>query len=99
MQTVRDFWRQGGMYGIEQTAAREAIAEARRRWLPVLEAAVERDEEFIGPDELREIRRLRRLLAVPAPDPSPEEVERRRKLNRERVGRFRERQRHHPVTE
>jgi len=81
------------MRGIEQAAARDAIAEQRRRWLPLLEAAVERGEKFTGPDALREIRRLRRLLGVPAPDPSPEEVERRRKLNRERVGRFRERRR------
>jgi hypothetical protein len=49
MMTIRAFWRQGAMRGIEAAAARRAIAEARQRWLPILEACVERDED--GVDE------------------------------------------------
>jgi hypothetical protein len=91
MVTIRDFWRQGAMRGIETAAARRAIAEVRQRWLPILEACVERDEDGVDEHVHAEIRRLRRLLGLPAADPSPGMVERRRQQVRERVRRFRER--------
>jgi len=91
MLTIRDFWRQGAMRGIEIAAARRAVAGERRRWLPILEACVERDEDGVDEYVHREIRRLRRLLGLPPVDPSPEVLERRRRLVRERVRRFRER--------
>jgi hypothetical protein len=53
MLTIRDFWRQGGMWG----------------------------------------RRLRRLRGLRPPEPSLEKIEQRRKQNRDRVRRYRERQR------
>ena len=92
---MRDFWLQGGMQGIEAAAARRAIDEQRRIWLPILETAVERGERFTDDEVRRAIRRLRRLLGLPSPrsDPSPEIVEQRRQKNRERVRRYRERQR------
>ena len=93
MLTMRDFWLQGGMKGIEAAAARQAIDEQRRIWLPVLEAAVERGERFTDDEVRRAIRRLRRQLGLPRPDPSPEIVEQRRQKNRERVRRYREQQR------
>ena len=91
MLTIRDFWRQGAMRGIETAAARRAIAEARQRWLPILEACVKRDEDGVDEHVHVEIRRLRRLLGLPSVDPSPGMVERRRQQVRERVRRFRER--------
>ena len=79
------------MRGIESAAARRSIAEARQRWLPILEACVERDEDGVDEHVHAEIRRLRRLLGLPSVDPSPGMAERRRQQVRERVRRFRER--------
>ena len=91
MLTIRDFWQQGGMWEIEATAARQAVAEQRRIWLPILEAGVEQDDENVDREVLATIRRLRRLLELKPPDPLREEVEQRRKQTRERVRRYRER--------
>jgi len=92
MANIRDFWRHGAMRGIESAAARQAIAEARQRWLPILEACARRNEDGVDEHVHAEIRRRRRLLSLPPADPSPGEVDRRRRLVRERVRRFRERQ-------
>jgi len=91
MLTIRDFWRQGAMRAIESAAVRRALAEERRRWLPILEAWAARDVDGVDEHVHAEIRRLRRLLGLPPADPSPEMVERRRQQGRDRVRRFRER--------
>jgi hypothetical protein len=91
MLTIRDFWRQGAMRGIENAAARQAIAKERQRWLPILEACAKRNEDGVDEYVHAEIRRLRRLLGLPPAAPSPRVVERRRQQVRERVRRFRER--------
>jgi hypothetical protein len=93
-----DFVATGGMTRRERDAAERAISEERRFWLPVLEAWATALREEGAPDPLMsamldgEIRRLRRLLCVPAPV-SPEAADRRRGQTRERVRRHRERQR------
>ena len=83
------------MCGIESAAARRAIAEARRRWLPILEGCVKRDDDGVDEHVHAEIRRLRRLLGLPPFDPSPGMVEQRRRQVRDRVRRFRERRTRH----
>lgn len=79
------------MRGIESAAARQAIAEARQRWLPILKACVARNEDGVDEHVHTEIRRLQRLLGLPPADPSPAVLERRRQQVRDRVRRFRER--------
>jgi hypothetical protein len=90
------FIQTGGMMAVEQEAAAEAIRDARESWLPTLESFV---AEHVEEGDLitrfildEEIRRLRRLLGQPAPQ-SPEDLDRRRQQTRERVRRYRERQR------
>jgi hypothetical protein len=46
-----------GMWAIETEAARGAIGQARRSWLPVLEAYAEEHERDLGPDTRRRLNR------------------------------------------
>jgi hypothetical protein len=82
--------RGGGVSGLEREAANRAIAQERRFWLPVLEACLDRCD---GKTDLHaimyltgEVSRLRRLLGVST------SLEWRRAKTRERVRRWRERQ-------
>jgi hypothetical protein len=86
--TLADFF-DVGMAGLERRAAEEAIKREREGWLPML-------EKFAAHDDLdwrhrvlveSEVRRLRRLLGI---KPTLDE---RRAQTRERVRRYRERQR------
>jgi hypothetical protein len=92
-----DFVATGGMAQRERDAAERAIAQERAFWLPILEAAcaavlpAETEDDLLTHVILAgEIRRLRKLLHLP-PAPSPDAIERRRELTRERVRRYRER--------
>src|SRR6516164_10244456 len=86
----REFYAKGGMWGIEREAARQAIAEQRRSWLPVLEAWADLYPADIEKQVHNDIRRLRRLLRL-SPVTGPEAADRRREQTRERVRRYRER--------
>jgi hypothetical protein len=90
----------GGIDSQEYIAAEKAIEETRKKWLPILEGFREREfrervtQKEPSSDDLlviafldEEIQRLRRLLRL---GPSPELV---REQTRERVQRFRQRQR------
>jgi hypothetical protein len=90
----------GGIDSQEYIAAEKAIEETRKKWLPILEGFREREfrervtQKEPSSDDLlviafldEEIQRLRRLLRL---GPSPELV---REQTRERVRRFRQRQR------
>jgi hypothetical protein len=89
MRTIRDFWARARC-ARSRPRQRRAIAKERQRWLPILAACVERDED-VNEHVHGEIRRLRRLLGLPPADPSPAVMERRRQQVRDRVRRFRER--------
>jgi len=92
--TFSEFLDQGLMGGVERRAADQAIAEARREWLPILEAwraSLGDDADLTVVLCLEgEIRRLRKLLRLPPPV-SPTAAERRREQSRERQRRFRAR--------
>jgi len=88
--------RAGGVETFARRAAERAAAEERASWLPMLEAwaaqLTAEDDLFLHGYLATEIRRLRRLLRLP-PIRSPEAIERRRRLTRERVQRHRARTR------
>jgi hypothetical protein len=82
---------------LEHQAARQAVDQARRRWLPILEAYADEHGRNLGPDTRRrlnrEIGRLRKCLKMPPLAPSAEAIDRRRRKTRERVRRYRQRAR------
>jgi len=90
-RSVDDLALAGGVQGLDQKAAAQAI---REEWLSILEARLNLllAEPKPEPRHLTvlksEIRTLRRLLGL---GPSPRVRERRRKLMRERVRQYRER--------
>jgi len=95
--TFDEFLATGGVTGRERAAAEQAIAAERAFWLPILEGwaaslSTEESDLYALVYLDGEIRRLRRLLRLPAA-PSAEASARRREQTRERVRRFRERQR------
>jgi hypothetical protein len=95
--TFDRFFNAGGMGSVEREAAERAITKERLSWLPILEAwaaalDADKDDLFAIIYLDSEIRRLRRTLGLP-PSVSPNAVERRRQQTRERVRRYRERQR------
>jgi hypothetical protein len=96
MMTLNEFFHAGGMSAIEREAAQRAIKDERRLWLPMLEAWRVR----LPADDLMmivwleaQIRRARKGGLGLKRFPSPQVAERRRIQTRERVRRFRERQR------
>jgi hypothetical protein len=95
MKTPDQFLRGGGMQQIEYLAARQAIAQERAHWLPILQYWYDNPTDADDLKErqalYRQIRRLRQLLGmrrISAPDAG----ERRRQQTRERVRRYRQRQ-------
>jgi hypothetical protein len=88
--SVGELIRCGGVTRLERDAAEKAIAQERRFWLQALEAWLDQCDSKEDWYEIAyltgEIRRLRRLLGVPA------SLEQSRAQNRARVQRWRARQ-------
>jgi hypothetical protein len=93
--TLQDLIRCGGVEGLARQAARKAADAERRFWLPILENMADqlkpsgdsRDDLFLPGYLESEIRTLRRMTGIPA---APE---RKRAQTRERVRRWRQKQR------
>jgi hypothetical protein len=96
VKTPYQFLRGGGMQQVEYLAARQAIAQEREYWLPILQLWY---DDMTDADDLeerqalyRQVRRLRQLLGMKRIS-APDAGQQRRIKTRERVRRYRERQR------
>jgi hypothetical protein len=83
------FVRQGGIVRLENEAAKEAVADVRRYWLPTLQRWLKAGDltPEVADAIAADVKRTRRALGLPPT------VAHLRALNRKRVQAYRERQR------